>query len=66
MAELKPCPFCGGCASAHHLAYKTGVEYMQVKCTKCGAMSMDIPASVEYCARQTAIEAWNRRVGDGK
>lgn len=65
MAELKPCPFCGGEASIYHRTYKTGTEYMQVTCASCGAMSMDIPASVEYCAKETAIEAWNRRVNDG-
>lgn len=64
--ELKPCPFCGGEAAAHNRKYKTGVDYVQVKCARCSAMSMDIPASVEYCAKEVAAEAWNRRAGEGE
>lgn len=50
MAELKPCPFCGG---------KAGFELYRdsyyIRCKKCG-----IRTSVEFTVIK-AIEAWNKR-----
>ena len=58
MAELKPCPFCGGRAS---LVQKGGSFF--VKCNRCPG------AVVTGCIHQSkeeATKAWNRRAEDGK
>lgn len=52
MAELKPCPFCGG------EAVLSGSEYTYVYCKKCGAESHGGKS------RAKTVEQWNRRVGD--
>lgn len=54
MAELKPCPFCGGKAK---IAMTTDAGNYEVQCTKC-------PANVGrmwFWKKKEAIEAWNRR-----
>lgn len=59
MAELKPCPFCGG--EAHLIEYSVigfPVEY-GVKCEKCSAMTYP-----KWITAMQAVEAWNRRVND--
>ena len=60
MAELKPCPFCGGSAY-DHVKYSVHTHKTRhvVKCTKCNAI-------MEYRNERAVIEAWNRRAGDGK
>lgn len=60
MAELKPCPFCGGKAK-----YIYSMPYNAVKCTKCNAWGKTISDSYEQQdGRAKAIKAWNRRVND--
>ena len=57
MAELKPCPFCGGKAK-----YVYAMPYNAVKCRKCntwGKTVLDIYEQQD--GKQAAIEAWNRR-----
>ena len=67
MAELKPCPFCGGEAEEAYVKrkkwfarfrypYITHVTY--IRCKVCQATTM-----VRW-TREEAIEAWNRRAGD--
>ena len=63
MIELKPCPFCGGEAE---YVYCTGIiiatlNPIAVKCKECGAATMNVDASTEYCAKGKAAELWNRR-----
>ena len=54
MAELKPCPFCGG------EAVTSNWGLYRAWCVKCKAQTED-------CLRECdAIEAWNRRAEDGK
>ena len=57
MAELKPCPFCGG--EEFEVVSVYGEEYYVncLNCTTCG------PGGETY---EEAIEAWNRRAEDGK
>lgn len=53
MAELKPCPFCGGTATAQ----KNSNTWWRIKCDNC-------PCEVGrywYHKKADAIEAWNRR-----
>jgi Lar family restriction alleviation protein len=56
MAELKTCPFCGGEA---HFAKHEGELLPWIICGWCGVETKPCDTIEE------AIEAWNRRVGDG-
>lgn len=75
MAELKPCPFCGGKAKAYKCD-ATGQYYTEVhdfikrlagrdlthrfiKCYKCGIRTK------VYATDKGAFNAWNRRVDNG-
>lgn len=57
MAELKPCPFCGGEAvvAKHHNRF---TEWYLCSCPKCHISQ----TGSEYGFRFEAVEAWNRRV----
>ena len=62
MAELKPCPFCGG--KAREKVYITGTwmkrKWFYVECSVCSAkVSLS-------SVKEEAYEAWNRRAEDGK
>lgn len=81
MAELKPCPFCGG--KAEHVV--TGVEHSSgtvgfgfaIKCTKCHAQNPKASGAVRIRygadgelhvfddARGMATVEWNRRSDNG-
>lgn len=81
MAELKPCPFCGGEAVITDvMAFRS--DGKRVKCTTCYAGSMyvlinhpklnlfdnSVDESTRYTAEQAeqkVTELWNRRVVDG-
>lgn len=63
--KLKPCPFCGGKAVVH---VNDGVR---VICTKCGAASKSLIDGFSQgrptgSAVNLVVEAWNRRVDNGK
>ena len=57
MAELKPCPFCGGQAELKRWSLPgRSAEQFTVVCTGCGAMTWP------YCCGEAwAAEHWNRR-----
>ena len=63
MAELKPCPFCGGKAKAvaeRHTGKQFDFAYVQ--CIKCKA-TFRYDIDVEYSALDRAKAEWNRRNG---
>ena len=84
MAELKPCPFCGGEAEVRtHFSCVYERIYGEVKCKNCGISKRGSKTfdtyDATYCgydtpewvanahaeAKQSAIEAWNRRADNG-
>ena len=56
MAELKPCPFCGGKGYVHSSGNYWSKEYFKVVCPKNCCMQ-----SKYYETEEEAIDAWNRR-----
>lgn len=55
MAELKPCPFCGGEAKIHSLTDIIGCY--RVRCTKCPVEF----GQYWFYRKADLIKAWNRR-----
>jgi Lar family restriction alleviation protein len=82
MAELKPCPFCGGesavaFASPWFMLKRLHNRYVFAGCRKCGCTTQLYNANNHtrspilndvhtQQAKERAIEAWNRRAEDGK
>ena len=62
MAELKPCPFCGGKAVLEH--EHAGAGYSYIRCTECRVKGLTFIRKFERSSDQEAIEAWNRRAED--
>lgn len=60
MAELKPCPFCGGEALLEEFIVRKGFEACIV-CADCLVSMPTITYDTEKEARERAIEAWNKR-----
>ena len=67
MAELKPCPFCGGSVDIESCSANTAKRIIRgtFECDVCGAK---ITLKTKYtCAPISELEdAWNRRAEDGK
>ena len=63
MAELKPCPFCGGDVEETGGSCNFGKKTMtlNVKCRKCGT-SVALKTAWNTNAYIEAVEAWNRMV----
>ena len=67
MAELKPCPFCGGKAKMQRfeLRYYKGCYDIDISCEDCACKSIGLPTDTVYRsieqAEQNAVENWNRR-----
>lgn len=59
MAELKPCPFCGGDAKMKEVTYGNNCSAYVVWCGNgnCGVQ----PSTRYFRVRKEAVEAWNRR-----
>jgi Lar family restriction alleviation protein len=64
MAELKPCPFCGGEAKneKHNMRVDEGLTrlWYMARCQKCDAIVFSNKSE------QEATDKWNRRAEDGK
>lgn len=58
MAELKPCPFCGGEAE---LSSPRFIPHAWVACKKCGVSTPTHTAFTPREAKEQAVNAWNRR-----
>jgi len=58
--KLKPCPFCGGMADFAK-DYLCTESYIWIECTKCGARIAGVAEALDYCAKDKAIELWNKR-----
>lgn len=65
MSELKPCPFCGWEAMLEQARVRKGYE-SSVVCCGCLVYMPTITYDTQEEADEAAIEAWNRRAGDGK
>ena len=64
MAELKPCPFCGGRAKMHETTFGNNIDAYVVWCAN---RDCEVSPSTKYLRfRKEAIEARNRRAEDGK
>lgn len=60
MAELKPCPFCGGNPTLRSQTIAPNGEfYYRIECRCCGAGT-----DWKYTT-DGALESWNRRADDG-
>lgn len=59
MAELKPCPFCGGKADIRDFTIIDSDPEIDIFCTNCGGQTF------VYKTKAEAIEAWNRRADNG-
>lgn len=71
MAELKPCPFCGGAAkyiSKRNTDYLNAPLKGKVICLKCGAGTKEYLVEQCYGAKvyteRQICNKWNRRVED--
>ena len=70
MAELKPCPFCGG----KDIRKVVTLKYAEIYCASCQVSitrglicgKCDDLAEAEECFGVDVSEAWNRRAEDGK
>lgn len=60
--ELKPCPFCGGEAELNKSFTNNWSAY--VMCSDCSARTALFVQSIDWCANDEAVKAWNRRVSD--
>ena len=63
--DLKPCPFCGGKAILYVIGgdYGTNSYVYCVKCHSRGSLKTSYDLDI---AKESAMQAWNRRVEDSE
>lgn len=61
MAELKPCPFCGGKVKVR---YKMPMNW--IECKRCNCSMVQVDSYAQRDREQELIEAWNRRADNAK
>ena len=71
MTELKSCPFCGGKAETEtyrkeRTLFQREKMCIYIRCKDCGAETKAYSESPYYSAKEYAVTAWNRRVGENK
>lgn len=62
MAELLPCPFCGGRATTSHGVFSASGSYFVISCKSCGCRTPNFHEWIygqKY--EQEAIKMWNTR-----
>lgn len=69
MAELKPCPFCGGAIRLVQAHSQIECNHVEYECSVCGMrFSYDQHFAYSISARialnESFAEIWNRRAGD--
>lgn len=69
MAELKPCPFCGGAVRFVEGSSRIDLEHVEFKCTACGMLfshsqNFAYSSAARVALNESFEEIWNRRVGD--
>ncbi len=67
MTELKPCPFCGRKPTKvrQHQVAGMGRIYYSIGCVAPNSSCAVKPHTRFFNSEEVAIEAWNRRAGDG-
>ena len=60
MAELKPCPFCGG--NAEIISFQTFAWCDNTYVVRCANPACEVEHKARSWDKKEAIEAWNRRV----
>lgn len=58
MAELKPCPFCGGEAFKYFSGNPSCGYFLEIICKNCGCQTTRLHEA-------EAIKLWNRRADNG-
>ena len=68
MAELKPCPFCGGSAKIYYAPANllNDIPCFGVCCERCNVMIGTVAANRTdfFRTANDAVDAWNRRTDD--
>lgn len=81
VSELKPCPFCGARGLRYVLGglpyngrldlegelgmVSSGIGYYAIRCLECDSRGPNVKSKREHAVAR-AIEAWNKRDGDGR
>ncbi len=62
MAELKPCPFCGGAARTYTYNSTNKGKEQKLWLCQCVKCRVNYPSLIVSCKHESeAVEAWNRR-----
>ena len=65
MAELKPCPFCGGSVTMVYNSFDNAFKFYHKDCKKGEECRIIEPIMLKGISLAEAAEAWNRRADNG-